>query len=784
MSQQVPPNNNGVIQGGAPQEGGMVVAGGYADASTDYVRYGGNESSWSPYSQQNFTRHRAPMIDPIESARLTPQIMVLLVLSGLKRHWKWSLPMALFLGLLTGGILYLVQPVQYEATAQIQIRAFRPQFLETAVRQQGRYEEFVNTQLALMRSPHVLDRALENAEVARLPIILKQTDKRDWLAKNLNVNPVRRSEIVMINISTDSEDASVKIVNAVVTAYFNFNEEVARRTNSELIGNLRIEERRQRQTADTLQANIRRATREAAIQGAAAGADGLAIGLGVGESLVRDVNLAAARLTTLRSHRRGIMERMAEPNRVPISVLVQMNPELRALNEQRESLVQQKERRMQAFRNSENDPLVTQINRQIEQVDERLRNLASGTDGEGSQSMQNVFRLHEEMNLFQIDQEIRMQEIMLEELSGKYTEQLMKSVDRAENVLDASFEKAHLARTNNILDMIEDRILAITTEQRAPGQITPLSDAVPSTPSRLRQLLLISGGAAIFAFFPLLLSIAVERIKPRLYHVSQVRRAATQVLIGEIMEPPVSWVHGATFRKRLARYRESVHNWCTHLLLSDPFSSCKTLSVASVAGDDGKTFLAVQIAVAMSQMKAGKVLLIDGDMRVGRLHLLFGNEETGIGLADVLSLRNMPGEAIVQNEKEPNLELLSAGHLDVSPYELLGDGRFRELLDALEQSPSNPSGYELIIVVLPPVANAAESLIMAASTDSTLLCVRQGETVLAAMEDVYRKLVNTGAAVDGIVVKDIPYYQMAGRDGGFADRLEQIRLSHLLQYAD
>jgi hypothetical protein len=25
---------------------------------------------------------------------------------------------------------------------------------------------------------------------------------------------------------------------------------------------------------------------------------------------------------------------------------------------------------------------------------------------------------------------------------------------------------------------------------------------------------------------------------------------------------------------------------------------------------------------------------------------------------------------------------------------------------------------------------------------------------------------------------------MAGRDGGFADKLEQIRLSHLLQYAD
>jgi capsular exopolysaccharide synthesis family protein len=375
-------------------------------------------------------------------------------------------------------------------------------------------------------------------------------------------------------------------------------------------------------------------------------------------------------------------------------------------------------------------------------------------------------------------------QLMASELREKHQQQLLLNADRSAGAAEIMFYQTNLERANKVLDMIEEQIVTINAEQRAPKRVTQLEAASHALPNILRQVAIIGGSGVAFLFLPLFLGIAIERMKPRLYHVSQVRRAVPQVLIGEIMEPPVSWVHGATFRKRLARYQESVHNWCTHLLLSDPFRSCKTLSVASVAGDDGKTFLAVQIAVAMAQMKEGRVLLIDGDMRVGRLHLLFGNEETGIGLADALSFRNRSGEAIVQNEKEPNLELLSAGQLDVTPYELLGDGRFRELLDSLEMSPSNPGGYSLIIVVLPPVANAAESLIMAASTDSTLLCVRQGETVIAAMEDVYRKLVNTGASVDGIVAKDIPYYQMAGRDGGFADKLEQIRLSHLLQYTD
>jgi capsular exopolysaccharide synthesis family protein len=342
-----------------------------------------------------------------------------------------------------------------------------------------------------------------------------------------------------------------------------------------------------------------------------------------------------------------------------------------------------------------------------------------------------------------------------------------------------SFQQEQLKRINSVLDQLQARVVSLQTEMNAPAQIQLKKKATtPVDPKTKRKWAIVLAGSMMCFFGPFLLAVVIERIKPRLYHVSQIRTSLPGVVIGEIMEPPVSWIHGTTFRKRLARYKESVHSWCTHLLLSDPFRSCRSLAIASVSGDDGKTFLAVQIAVAMSQMRSGPVLLIDGDMRVGRLHTLFGNEESGIGLADVLNFRNNFGEAVVHDEKEGNLELLSAGHLDVSPYELLGDGRFRELLDQLE------TYYELVLVVVPPVAHASESLVMAASCDSTLLCVRQGETVLAAMEDVFRKLVNTGSSVDGVVVKDIPYYQMAGKDGGFADKLEQVRLAHLLQYSD
>ena len=793
MSQQVPLDNNG----GVPQ-GNDVVAPSYGPdqgydpqnyAPQSYTApnyggsnvpapYGGGDGGFLPptHVPQNYARNRAPMIDPIESARLTPQILVLLVFSGLARHWKWSLPMGLILGLLAAGGLYLAFPLQYEARASIQIRAVRPQFLFD-VKSQGRYDDFVQTQLALMKSPAVLDMALDDPLVSKLPIILKQKkDGRGWLRKRLSVRPDGKSEIVAISIETDSEEASERIVNAVVDCYFNFIDDVAKKTDNRMLVHLQSERRKQQQAASQLQDTIRTASRKAASQGAAAGSEGMVAGMGLGESLMRDVQIADAQLTAMKAELKAIQERILQPSQIPYSVLATINPELAILNGKIMELSQKREQYLQTVK--PDDPRVVQLETQLKTLNDRLYNMTNNTGSPEMEQLQKSFRVQEEMNEYNAKLKIRTQEILVEELNRKYAEQLSQGAARAGEVVDVSFNQAQLKRTDKTLETIDDRILAIQSEQQAPGQISPLSKAVASPANITKQITVVGMGAAMFAVFPLLLSIVIERLKPRLYHVSQVRRSIPQVLIGEIMEPPVSWIHGTTFRKRLARYRESVHNWCTHLLLSDSFRSCRTLSIASVAGDDGKTFLAVQIAVAMAQMKANEVLLIDGDMRVGRLHLLFGNEEAGIGLADVLSGQHKFGEAVVMNEKEPNLHLLSAGQLDVTPYELLGDGRFREFLDMLEQR------YSLIIVVLPPVANAAESLIMAQSTDSTLLCVRQGETVLAAMEDVYRKLVNTGTSVDGIVVKDIPYYQMAGRDGGFADKLEQIRLSHLLQYAE
>jgi capsular exopolysaccharide synthesis family protein len=738
-------------------------------------------SSSSYYGQEILSDKQKPIIDSFELVKITPQVMTLLIFSALKRTWKWALPSGLIMASAVFAAVMALFPVRYEAIAYLQIFSQKPYFIFDE-KQQKQYETYVTTQFAIIRSPLILEKALENPDIARIPYVLKQKNKVDWLARSLKLKQTtNKSEIITLSIEMEVAEDAEKVVNSVVVAFFAYYEDQAQTWNHKLLTQLQNEVNRQKATAHLLQEDIRRGMEQAARQGGAASKDGLSGGVNQGESILRDLYLHRSKLASLRAEKTMLEEAMTNGMNIPRSILakaIENDPHLLMWQTRLVELRDQEESLKKTLAKPD-DPRILGIQEQIKGLEKRIEEAYSDTSDGKVRELQSSLVANLEKTHWEKSLEIRAQEIRVEDLENSYKEQIEDVSERTGQIVDVSFQQLQLERVNNMLNQLETRVVALETEKYAPDQIELKKRAtVPTKPNNAKQLLFASVGALGFFCFPIFLGIAIERLKPRLYHVSQIRRAIPQILIGEIMEPPVAWIHGTTFRKRLARYRESVHNWCTHLLLSDPFRKCRTLSVASVSGDDGKTFLAVQVAVAMAQMKSGPVLLIDADMRVGRLHLLFGNEETGIGLADVLSFRNGFGEAVVLNEREPNLHLLSAGQLDVSPYELLGDGRFRELLDTLE------SHYSLVLVVLPPVANAAESLIMASSTDSVLLCVRQGETILAAMEDVYRKLVSTGSSIDGIVVKDIPYYQMAGKDGGFADKLEQVRLAHLLQYTD
>ena len=180
----------------------------------------------------------------------------------LGRNMLMAIIFATLAGTLTASLLCLLIPPLCEATATIQVRSTKIGFLQTP-HSIDHYDVFVNSQIELIRMPDVIDRALENLEVAGLPIVTNQRDKKGWLTRTLHIRRLDRSEIVTVSIATPYPEDSAKIVNAVVNSYFEHIENYSRAADQQMLSNLLTERRRHQLLADTLQENIRKSGEDA-----------------------------------------------------------------------------------------------------------------------------------------------------------------------------------------------------------------------------------------------------------------------------------------------------------------------------------------------------------------------------------------------------------------------------------------------------------------------------------------------------------------------------------------
>jgi protein-tyrosine kinase len=146
----------------------------------------------------------------------------------------------------------------------------------------------------------------------------------------------------------------------------------------------------------------------------------------------------------------------------------------------------------------------------------------------------------------------------------------------------------------------------------------------------------------------------------------------------------------------------------------------RTLLVTSAIPKEGKTWVATNLAQAIVRQHDRRVLIIDADLRVSRLHLPLG-APVSPGLTDYL--QGKADEAsIIQHGAEGNLCLIAAGKEVTNPTELLSNGRMKKLLDRLTPM------IDWVILYSPPCLPVADASLLAGMCDGVLLVVRAGAT--------------------------------------------------------
>jgi len=180
---------------------------------------------------------------------------------------------------------------------------------------------------------------------------------------------------------------------------------------------------------------------------------------------------------------------------------------------------------------------------------------------------------------------------------------------------------------------------------------------------------------------------------------------------------------------------------------SRAMETARTILVTSAQPQEGKSFTAVNLAVALAE-GGESVLLIDADFRRSACHRAFGIEPPNVGLSSIL-YRGLPPEVALLTTGVTNLTFLPAGPKPPDPSALLSSERARSLLQSLRER------FPWIVIDSPPVLAVADAAVLASLADGVLLVVRANATPIEAVQVARDRLEALGAHMLGVVLNDV-----------------------------
>jgi capsular exopolysaccharide synthesis family protein len=406
-------------------------------------------------------------------------------------------------------------------------------------------------------------------------------------------------------------------------------------------------------------------------------------------------------------------------------------------------------------------------------------------------ALQSIDAVSKSPQLLQALQDLNTAQIDLRALLTHYTDQakpVQAARDRVDNLQGtvipgqiqltlASVEsqveelEAHLSTATRELQSIPTRLIteqrlerermslaAIYTDLQARYQTARLADATaipdvkildravrPTTPTRNQapRLLAMVVFASVGAAFGL--AVLLDRMDKRVQYPEQVTQAMGLDILGAI--PALKrGRRGELAPDQAAQFIEAFRTVRVNLAHSFSNSGFIRLTITSPSAGDGKSLISSNLAISFAS--AGyQTVLIDGDIRRGELHRMFGIDRRP-GLLD-----HLQGEAtfeeIVRPSNQPGLWVIPCGTRRQHGPELLGSGAMQSLLEQLQQR------FNAVLVDSPPLGAGVDPFVLGASTGNLLLVVRSGETDRHLAEAKLSLIDRLPIRVVGAVLNDV-----------------------------
>ena len=192
---------------------------------------------------------------------------------------------------------------------------------------------------------------------------------------------------------------------------------------------------------------------------------------------------------------------------------------------------------------------------------------------------------------------------------------------------------------------------------------------------------------------------------------------------------------------------ESIKTLRTNLEFSSVEKIIRTMLITSSIPGEGKSFISSNLAISFAQANK-RVLIIDADMRKGRLHKIFKLSNSK-GYSDLLIDKVENFSEYVKKTNIPGVSVITRGTIPPNPSELLNSTKNKELIKELKRH------YDKIIFDGVPCSGLPDSIIMSSLVDKVLIVASNKFTPKSEFIATKNVLEKANAPIAGFIVNKI-----------------------------
>ncbi len=688
---------------------------------------------------------------PDEHGRSLPQVDIDDLVRTLLK-WKWLILAAICAGAGLAVIVTMVSPRIYRSTTTIEINTTPVEIMGNtrSVQPKMRSEDqFLQTQYGLLKSRSLAERVQKTLALGDDPDFVKAGSvngaglqaRRDLsatfkLEANLDVRPVRGSNLVTLGYTDPDPARATRIVNAFATGFI---ASTAEQRYGATAYARQFLETRLNATRERLETSERQLVNYAQHQGIVEldhGGGGGNGGGGRGNGGTDDGptgssgdSLSTQSLTSLNGalslaigERIGAEQRYRQgvANRASPDVL--QNPTIQALHAERAKLSADYRERLSTFK--PDYPEMVSLRGRIAEIDASMAREA----GDVSSSLRSGY-------LAAVGRE--------SQLRGQVAALRVNVLDLRNRGIGYTILQREVETNRTLYDALLQRYKEIGVagglgESQAMVVDTALPPAGPFKPRPVRNLVV---GLIAGLLIGLAAAFGIEFVNDTIKSAEDASTKLKLPILGVIprMAKARSMIEElATPRSEVA---EAYYSVMTALQFTTTSGYPKSLLVTSSRSGEGKSSTSLALAQNFARIGA-TVLLIDGDLRKPSFKAGDGRET---GLSKLL-VSSDPVTAHVIATNTPGLSLLPSGPVPPNPAELLATIRIHAILEEAARH------FEIVVVDAPPVLGLADAPVLGSICEATLMVVESGSVRRAIVLSALARLFGAHARVAGVVM--------------------------------